>query len=239
MGAFFYGVGLQWRLDLRNKGILLVYYIVPLVFFAFMGGIFTSINPIAYQTLIPSMTIFGVTMGACIGVPSPLTEFYGSEMKKAYLVGKIPLYTAALNNFISGFIHMMIVSVLILLIAPPAFGAAPPEHFSTYFPVLVLFIATSLCMGTALGVLVKSSSRLTMISQIIFLPSIMLSGIMFPAEMLPEALQAVGKVFPATWGFQAMCGDAPEAQTILPMLAILLVTVAISVMGIKKRQQDK
>lgn len=37
MNAFLYGVALQWKLDLRNKGILLSYYIVPLVFFAFMG----------------------------------------------------------------------------------------------------------------------------------------------------------------------------------------------------------
>ncbi|WP_230203599.1 hypothetical protein [Bacillus massiliigorillae] len=106
MRAFLYGVSLQWKLDLRNKGVLLTYYVVPLVFFFFMGGVFTSIDPLAKETLIQSMTIFGVTMGAFLGSPTPLIELFGSEIKKAYKVGGIPLWTAIVNNFISAFIHL-------------------------------------------------------------------------------------------------------------------------------------
>ncbi len=51
MKAFMYQFRLQWVLDLRNRGVLLTYYIIPLVFFAFMGGIFTTINPLAKETL--------------------------------------------------------------------------------------------------------------------------------------------------------------------------------------------
>lgn len=72
MSAFLYGIIVQWKLDLRNKGILLTYYIVPIVFFLFMSGIFTSVDPMAYKTLISSMTVFGVTMGSIIGSPTPL-----------------------------------------------------------------------------------------------------------------------------------------------------------------------
>ena len=38
MNAFMYGIVLQWKLDLRNKDMLLTYYVVPLVFFAFRIG---------------------------------------------------------------------------------------------------------------------------------------------------------------------------------------------------------
>lgn len=51
MGAFLYSVGLHLKLNLRNKEILIMYYIVPLVFFLFMGGIFTSILPGADKRL--------------------------------------------------------------------------------------------------------------------------------------------------------------------------------------------
>lgn len=74
MNAFIYSVGLQWRLDLRNKGILTTYYIVPLIFFGFMGSIFSSINPQSKDTLIQSMSIFSITMGAILGAPAPLVE---------------------------------------------------------------------------------------------------------------------------------------------------------------------
>lgn len=45
MGAFLYGVSLQWKLDMRSKTLLITCYIVPLLFFAIMGGIFTSVMP--------------------------------------------------------------------------------------------------------------------------------------------------------------------------------------------------
>lgn len=50
MGAFIYGVSLQWKLDIRSKTLLITCYIVPLLFFGIMGGIFTSVIPGAGDT---------------------------------------------------------------------------------------------------------------------------------------------------------------------------------------------
>lgn len=80
MSAFFYGLALQWRLDIRSKSLLITCYVVPLLFFAIMGGIFTSINPEAKATLIQSMTVMGVTMGALIGLPA----LPGGGVRKRY-----------------------------------------------------------------------------------------------------------------------------------------------------------
>ena len=46
MSAFLYGLALQWKLDMRSRTLLITCYVVPLLFFAVMGGIFTSITPI-------------------------------------------------------------------------------------------------------------------------------------------------------------------------------------------------
>ena len=39
-----------------------------------------------------------------------------------------------------------------------------------------------------------------MIAQLVFLPSIMLSGIMFPIDLLPDFLEAIGHIFPRFMG---------------------------------------
>lgn len=83
MSAFLYGVVLQCKLDMRSKSLLITCYVVPLLFFALMGGIFTSINPAARETLIQSMTVMGIAMGALIGLPPSLAEIYGSDIKKS------------------------------------------------------------------------------------------------------------------------------------------------------------
>ena len=238
MGGFLYGIALQWKLDLRNKGIIITYYIVPLVFFAFMGGIFTSIDPMAHKTLIQSMTVFGVSMGAIIGSPNPLVETFGGDIKKAYRVGNIPLWTAVANNFISGFIHLFIMSIVIFFVAPIAFKATVPSNTILYFSSLVLFIATCLSVGTVLGLVVKSLSKLTMISQFVFLPSIMLSGIMFPSNMLPEFLQGLGKIFPSTWGFENMIKSNFDSLTMLPLIVIFMICLLISLRKINRLKAD-
>lgn len=228
MSAFLYGVVLQWKLDFRNKGVLLTYYVVPLVFFAFMGGIFSSINPTAKDTLIQSMTVFGVTMGAILGAPIPLVELYGSEIKKAYKVGGMPLWVASINNFISAFVHLFIMSLVIFIIAPLAFDAKIPPDLALYFLSLAIFIIVSLAVGTVLGLLIKNTSKLTMASQFIFLPSIMLAGIMFPVNMLPKVLENIGKIFPATWGFKLMTSEVFDVKLLISLVSILFVSTCIS-----------
>lgn len=227
--AFLYGVMVQWKLDIRNKGVLLTYYLVPLLFFAFIGAIFSSINPTSKETLIQAMTIFGVSMGALLGAPTPLVELYGSEIVKAYKVGGIPLWTPAINNFISAFIHLMITSTFIFFVAPIAFAAKVPENVGLYFFSLAVFIMVCLSVGTALGLMIQGISKLTMVSQLIFLPSLMLSGIMFPSNLLPSQFEMIGKVFPATWGMKTMTSNFIEFKMYLPLLVIFCLATAISI----------
>lgn len=238
MNAFLYGVILQWKLDLRNKGILLTYYVVPLVFFIFMGSIFTSIDPLAKDTLIQNMTIFGVTMGAVLGAPTPLVELFGSDIKKAYRVGGIPLWVAVANNFISAFIHLFIMSLIIFIIAPIMYNAKIPQNLGLYFFSLIGFIKVSLGIGTILGLFIKSTSRLTMISQFIFLPSIMLSGIMFPKDMLPKIFQGLGNIFPATWGLETMTMEVFNIKIFIPLVLIFIISIIISLYKLSKIAVD-
>lgn len=238
MEAFLYGILLQWKLDLRNKGILLTYYVVPLIFFGFMGGIFTSITPDTKSTLIQSMSIFGVTMGAILGSPIPISETYGSELKKSYQVGHIPLSIPIINNFISAFVHLFIMSTIIYFVAPIAFHAAVPKNSAMYFIMLAIFIVTSLSIGAVLGLTIKATSKLTMVSQFIFLPSLMLSGIMFPTKMLPKQLAVFGKIFPATWGFEMMKETNMNFNLLLPLLVIIIICGCASALRIKKLRID-
>ena len=133
MGAFLYGTALQWRLDIRSRTLLITCYVVPLLFFAMMGGIFTSVNPSARETLVPSMTVMGVSMGALIGLPPSLVEIYGSDIKKMYKANGVPLYFGLIPALLSTFLHLMLMSAVIYLAAPPAFGAAAPADPAAYF----------------------------------------------------------------------------------------------------------
>lgn len=136
MSALIYGIRLQFRMDIRSRTLLVTCYLVPLLFFAVMGGIFTSLMPEAKDTLIASMTVMGVSMGALIGVPPSLLEIYGTDIRKMYRVGEAPRFFGLISLVILAFVHLMIMSGLILAIAPAAFDAKLPKNIGLYFAKL-------------------------------------------------------------------------------------------------------
>ncbi len=237
MNTFAYGIFLQWKLDIRNKGMILTYYLVPLVFFGFMGGIFASINPLAKDTLIQTMTVFAVSMGAFLGTPIPLVDLLRSDIKKAYKVGGIPLSVVILNNLISGFIHLFIVSLIIFFLAPLVFKAKIPNNLMLYFTSLAMFIFICSLLGSILGLFVKSTSKLAMVSQVLFLPSIMLSGIMFPSNMLPKVFEYVGKALPASWGYINMSKNNFSQLTLIQFILMTFGAIVILAFKIKHLEE--
>lgn len=200
MNGFLYSVALQWKLDIRSKSLLVTCYIVPLIFFLLMGGIFTSVMPEMRRTLIQSMIIMSVSMGAFIGLPPSLIETYGSDIKKVYKANGVPIYLGLVTMFLSAFVHLMIACIVIVLLAPVLFEATLPTQLPFFFLALAIYIIVSLSIGSVLGLMVKNQAKLTMIAQLVFLPSIMLSGIMFPIDFLPDFFGNDRAYFPCFLG---------------------------------------
>ena len=142
MNGFLYGVELQWKLDIRSKSLLVTCYIVPLIFFLLMGGIFTSVMPEMRSTLIQSMIVMSVSMGAFIGLPPSLIETYGSDVKKVYKANGVPLYLGLVTMFLSAFVHLMISCKLYYCL--PRYCLRRPCQYSFHFSFLRLPY-TSLC----------------------------------------------------------------------------------------------
>lgn len=234
MNGFLYGVALQWKLDLRSKTMLITCYAVPLLFFGVMGGIFTSVMPESSETLIQSMSVFTVTMGALIGLPPSLAEIYRSDVKNAYQANGVPLSSGLFLTNISAFVHLLIMSFLLYVIAPIAFDAKIPEHPETYFVGLITLIAVSLGIASMIGLVVKDTANTSMFSILLFLPSTMLSGIMFPSNMLPKAFVIAGKLFPATWGYAFMTENAFTWHNLWPLLVIFFIAVLLCAVLLKK-----
>ena len=236
MNGFLYGVALQWKLDIRSKSLLVTCYIVPLIFFLLMGGIFTSVMPEMRSTLIQSMIVMSVSMGAFIGLPPSLTETYGSDVKKVYKANGVPLYLGLVTMFLSAFVHLMISCVIILLLAPILFKATLPVQLPFFFLALAIYIIVSLSIGSILGLAVKNQARLTMIAQLVFLPSIMLSGIMFPIELLPDFLETIGRIFPASWGYRLMLDNGFRLENLWYLIVIFFASILVCGIILKKQK---
>lgn len=235
MNAFFYSLALQWKLDIRSKSLLVTCYVVPLIFFLLMGGIFPAAMPEMRETLIPSMIVMGVSMGALIGLPPTLLETYGGDIKKGYRANGIPFFLGLAAMFLSALLHLMILCAAIVLLAPVLFEAAVPAHLPRFFLSLVIYTAVSLGIGSIFGLALQSQAKLTMVSQLVFLPSILLSGILFPVEFLPDALKTIGRMFPAFWGYRLLSGHDSLGQSFWYFALTASAAAALCGLLLKKR----
>ena len=238
MTGFLYSLTLQWKLDIRSKSLLVTYYIVPLIFFLLMGGIFTSVMPEMGSTLIQSMIVMSVSMGSFLGLPPSLIETYGSDIKKSYKANGVPIHLGLVTMVFSAFLHLMITCMVILLLAPILFKANLPSQFLLFFLALAIYIFVSFSIGSILGLTVNNQAKLTMIAQLIFLPSIMLSGIMFPSNLLPDFLQAIGRLFPASWGYRLMLDHGFGLENLWYLILVSCISVMTCILLLNQQKSN-
>lgn len=75
-----------------------------------------------------------------------------------------------------------------------------------------------------------------MIAQLVFLPSIMLSGIMFPIELLPDFLEAIGLIFPASWGYRLMLNNGLCFENLWYLIFIFFAAIIVCGIVLKKQK---
>ena len=175
-------------------------------------------------------------MGAFIGLPPSLIETYGSDIKKVYKANGVPIYMGIIAMFLSAFVHLMITCIVIVFLAPILFEATLPTQLPLFFLALAIYIIVSLSIGSVLGLTVKNQAKLTMIAQLVFLPSIMLSGIMFPIELLPDFLEAIGLIFPASWGYRLMLNNGLCFENLWYLIFIFFAAIIVCGIVLKKQK---
>ena len=125
--------------------------------------------------------------------------------------------------------------VVILTAAKFLFNVPMVGSLALLSTVLVLFIATNLAIGFTFSTLAKSQMQAMQMTMFFFLPSILLSGFMFPFRGMPGWAQVIGEAVPNTHFMRIVRGimlkgaDAGDiAQHVWPLAVILLVVSAVA-----------
>jgi ABC-2 type transport system permease protein len=131
--------------------------------------------------------------------------------------------------------------VVILVAAKFLFDVPMVGSIALLSTVLILFIATNLAIGFTFSTLAKSQMQAMQMTMFFFLPSMLLSGFMFPFRGMPEWAQAIGEGFPLTHFLRIVrgimlkgSGVAEVAPHLWPLALILLV---VSALALKRYQR--
>ena len=103
----------------------------------------------------------------------------------------------------------------------------------------MLYVVLALALGLFISTIAdKQATALIISAMLMLLPVIMLSGMIFPIENMPEILQFVSCFIPARWYIDGlrklMIEGLPFAEVMKEFLILLAMTAAIMAMSLKK-----
>jgi ABC-2 type transport system permease protein len=131
--------------------------------------------------------------------------------------------------------------IVILTAAKFLFGVPMLGSLVLLSSVLILFIAANLAIGFTFSTLAKSQMQAMQMTMFFFLPSMLLSGFMFPFRGMPQWAQVLGEIFPLTHFLRIVRGimlkgstAAEIAPNVWPLAVILLV---VSAAALKRYQR--
>ena len=123
---------------------------------------------------------------------------------------------------------------LVLILARLIFAVPMHGNLGVLYLAVLLFIAANLTLGLTFSAVARNQLQAMQMTFFFFLPSMLLSGFMFPFRGMPGWAQAIGEVLPLTHFLRIVRGILlkgngfpevlPEAW---PLLVFMLVIMAL------------
>jgi len=132
-------------------------------------------------------------------------------------------------------------STIILLAARWLFGVPFVGSITTLYIVALVFIAANLTVGITLSSIAANQLQAMQLTFFYFLPTILLSGFMFPFQGMPRWAQVIGDVLPATYFMRLVRGILLKGNHwpdlwphVWPMIVFTVVVMTFAVVFYRK-----
>jgi ABC-2 type transport system permease protein len=188
----------EFKSVLRDKTLLLMNYLFPLAFYFMMILIMPSINKDFAKYMIPGMIVFTLMVSTLLGMPTPIALSKEKGIYRSYKIYGVPLRAVILVPVITTAIHITIVSIIILVTGTKLFNSILPHNLLIFSLIYFVSLFAFTGLGTLIGVCSPNSKVTVLLAQLIFIPSMMIGGIMMPMDILSQNVQKISKILPST-----------------------------------------
>jgi imidazolonepropionase-like amidohydrolase/ABC-type multidrug transport system permease subunit len=232
------------RLMGRDRSVLFFSYLFPLTFFFIFAQSFRGSESTGAMTQV-------ITMVLIIGVLG--NGFFGAGMRavqdreanilrrfKVAPVGPLPIIVAAM---VSGIVAFLPSVFLFFFFGKVIYGAPLPANFGAVLAFICIGVIAFRALGMIVAAVVNSMQEMSILTQLLYLPMLFLSGATFPLSIMPVWLQSIAQFLPATYLFQGLQGLMIGGQgffaNIIPLVALVITMGVALVIGTKLFRWEK
>lgn len=212
----------------RDKSLLLMNYLFPLVFFFIISSIMGKLNPSFKNNTIYSMTLFAMLSSLLLSMPGTGVAQREAGVFRSFKINGVPSLSLLAIPVAALLLHLMLITVIISVIAVKFFGTALPDSLPRFALAWICSSLAIAALGSVIMVISPSNRASILLSQLIFLPSMLLGSLMMPLETLSGGLKTLALCLPTSQAMILFAGGAgwEKAALLLGLGAILGFAVA-------------
>jgi imidazolonepropionase-like amidohydrolase/ABC-type multidrug transport system permease subunit len=216
MKAFLAFLKIDLKLAGRNRSVLFFNYIFPLIFFFIFSFMFGARRGGDILMVVTMVTTIGILGSGLFGAGMRAVQEREENILRRYKVMPITPVPLLAASIVTGVI---------------LYGMPLPPNLFSLFAFVCLAAAAFRALGLIVAAVVNSMQESNIVTQIIYMPMLFLSGATIPLGFMPEWLQVVSQFIPTTYLVTGIAGilqrGEPITQNLKPVAA-LLVTMAVA-----------
>lgn len=133
-------------------------------------------------------------------------------------------------------------ATLALLVGTLVFEVPLRGSLGLLYGLTTLFIVASLALGVLISTMAKTQMQAMQMSFFIFLPSVLLSGFMFPRAAMPEVFYQLGHLLPLTFYLEILRGIVLKGiglqflwSQVFALIVYILAALTLSIVKFQKK----
>jgi ABC-2 type transport system permease protein len=181
----------------------------------------------AFDVYIPILIAFAIGIIAFTYLPGPLVSYREQGILRRLSTTPAPASWVLGAQLVVQTCLMLISILLLLIVSIVFFGTSVPKNIGGLILAVILAIAALFAIGLTIAAVARTSAAARGIMAAVLYPLLFFSGLYYPVQLLPGALQAISHFTPLGAAVQAMQAAMnvgfPPAAPLLVLAAYALV----------------
>ena len=230
---------IEQKIFFRSPDVILFCLLMPLIVFALItmisGSKAAGDTGLTYlQGAYVSLSTVGICCSAFMSIPITVVELRNQGiLRRMYCSPCSPARILACDTMASGGIATA--STILLTIVAVIFGYRMSGNVLAYIAMWLLTMLSMFSVGLMVASLCRTTKSMNVATSLLYFPMLLFSGATIPAEVIPEAVQAVIKWMPLGIGIDLLkkVSIGNYDDILIPVVTLIVIAVICTGVAIK------
>ena len=172
--------------------------------------------------LLPGLMAFTLMQLSIAGSGFNIVEFRRKGILKRLFVTPIKPHDFITAIVLARMAIILIQLTVLILFSVTILDVSIVGNFASFYLMIILGTFIFLCLGFCLGSIAKTQQAVMAVGNIVIFPQILLSGVFYPIESMPELVQPIANLLPLSFVSTAMREIANNGASLLDITPTLL-----------------